>query len=65
MPAVVDGVYKQGKIELLETPPGAREGPVRVIILDAGASKPAPRFLTFGKYHGGRMSTPDDFKDAE
>jgi hypothetical protein len=41
------------------------EGRVRVIVLAAEPTKPPARLLTFGQYPTGRMSTLDDFKDAE
>lgn len=65
MTAIVEGIYKEGKIELLETPVGLREGRVRVILTEEPEQKPAPRYLQRGKYQGARMSTLDDFKEAE
>jgi len=64
MAAIVAGVYKQGKVELLETPAGIREGPVRVVLIEEVA-KPAPQPLTFGKYRTGTPSAPEDFRAAE
>ncbi len=65
MTAIVEGFYKQGKINLLETPQGLPEGPVRVIVIAQEQSKSPPCHLTFGKYRAGNMSSLDDFKDAE
>jgi hypothetical protein len=66
MTCIVQGVYKQGKIELLESPPGLPEGPVRVFIIPQdGQPRPPSRMITFGMYRGERMSTLEDFKDAE
>ena len=59
------GHLRQGKIELLETPSGLREGPVRVVLIEADPSPSPARYLTFGKYKGGCQSTLEDFKDAE
>jgi hypothetical protein len=64
VPTIVEGVYRQGTIELHAPPPGLRDGPVRVILLEPEPPKPTPHYLTFGKYKGGRLSTPDDFQDA-
>ena len=65
MTAIVEGVYKQGKIELLQVPAGVPEGRVRVILIPADdRPKPPPRMITFGMYPGDK-STLDDFKDAE
>jgi len=65
MTTIVEGFYKQGKIELLETPRGLPEGRVRVILISEEPAKPSPSYLTFGKYQTGRMSTFEDFKEAE
>jgi hypothetical protein len=65
MPTIVDGAYKQGTVQLHAPPPGLRDGPVRVILLEPEPAKPTLHYLTFGKSQGGRMSTPEDFKDAE
>jgi hypothetical protein len=63
MTTIVEGVYKQGKIDLLHPLPNVPEGHVRVIILAASPAPPQP--LVFGKYQTGRLSTPADFKDAQ
>ncbi len=66
MPAGVAGIYKEGKIELLERPTGIQEGPVRVILLQDRPGTSEPKYLHWGKYKDcGRMSTEDDFKIAE
>ena len=62
---IVPGIYRQGKLELLETPKGLPEGRVRVVLIEAEPAGPAPRQLTFGKYGSGRPSTPEDFQVAE
>ena len=67
MTALVTGIYKEGKIELLETPAALREGRVRVLVIEEPDRKPEPRYLQRGKYgsDSGRMSTLEDFKEAE
>ena len=65
MTAIVAGIYRQGKLELLEKPTGLREGRVRVVLTEESEQKPEPRYLVRGKYQGGRMSTLEDFKEAE
>jgi hypothetical protein len=65
MTAIVTGVYRQGKLELLETPQGLREGPVRVVLIEQEGPVPPRRHLTFGKYQGGRLSTLEDFRQAQ
>jgi hypothetical protein len=63
MTVMVPGIYKQGKIELLETPIGVREGRVRVLLVEEEEPKPAQRFLVRGKYKGD--TPPEAFKEAE
>jgi hypothetical protein len=65
MTAILEGHYKHGTIELWQAPPGLPEGRVRVIILADEHPKPPPSPLTCGKYRSGRMSTLEDFRDAE
>ncbi|HVC95833.1 MAG TPA: hypothetical protein VND64_19235 [Pirellulales bacterium] len=65
MTTVVEGFYRDGNIELSEPPRGLQEGPVRVILIAEDQPKPPPLYLTFGKYPTGRMSTIEDFKEAE
>jgi len=67
MTTLVTGIYKEGRIELLEPPPGLREGPVRVLVVEEPEEKPEPRYLQRGKYGAdpGRMSTLEDFEAAE
>ncbi len=64
MTAIVAGIYKQGKLELLETPTGLRDGRVRVVLIEEEPN-PAPRYLQFGKYKGDKDTTLEDFKEAE
>jgi hypothetical protein len=62
MTLTMEGIYTQGKIELLETPVGVREGRVRVVLTQEETS---PRHLVRGKYKTGRFSTLEDFAEAE
>jgi hypothetical protein len=64
MSAMVSGIYKDGKIELLEKPVGVPEGRVRVLLTEE-KPKPEPRYLVRGKYKGDKDTTLEDFKDAE
>ena len=64
MTAIVEGVYKQGKIELLQPPADLPEGRVRVIVMSEEGPKPPPRMMTFGMFPGD-SSTLEDFKEAE
>ena len=65
MTAVVAGIYKQGKLELLEKPVGLREGRVQVVLIEEPEPKPEPQYLVFGKYKGDYDTTLEDFKEAE
>ena len=65
MTSVVPGIYKQGKLELLEEPVGLREGRVRVVLIDEEPPKPVAHYLTFGKYRAGRLSTLEDFQGTQ
>ena len=65
MTSVVPGIYKQGKLELLEEPVGLREGRVRVVLIDEEPPTPVAHYLTFGKYRAGRLSTLEDFQSAQ
>lgn len=65
MTTMVTGVYKQGRIELLDPPAGLREGQVRVLLIQDQGPKPEPQYLVFGKYAGGKDITLEDFEDAE
>ena len=54
MTATVAGMYKEGKLELLEIPKGLREGRVRVVLTEeAKTEEPkeaTPQYLVRGKY---------------
>jgi hypothetical protein len=65
MPTLLLGEYREGVVTLREKPANVPEGGVRVLLVpDLGAAN-GPRMLAFGKHRGGRMSTPDDFREAE
>ncbi len=63
MTTIVEGFYRDGNIELSEAPRELQEGRDRAIAEEH--PKPPPTCLTFGKYRTGRMSTLEDFKQAE
>jgi hypothetical protein len=65
MTAIVEGLYKNGQIELLQAPLNLPDGRVRVILIAEESPKIPTCLLTFGKYRTGQLSTLDDFKDAE
>jgi hypothetical protein len=61
---IVEGVYKDGKIELLQPPQNLPEGRVRVVLIADDRLKPPPHILTYGKFPGD-TSTLDDFNEAQ
>jgi hypothetical protein len=65
MAAIISGIYRGGKIELLETPTGLREGRVQVMLIEEPEATSQPQYLVFGKYSGGKDPTLEDFKEAE
>jgi hypothetical protein len=68
MTAIVTGVYREGKLELLEMPLGLREGRVRVVLTEENPeSVEEPHRLIYGKYkdYPGRESTLEDFRETE
>lgn len=64
MTLTMEGVYTQGRIELLAPPPGVRDGRVLVTLTQEEVA-PAPCYLVRGKYKSERISTLEDFADAE
>jgi hypothetical protein len=65
MITTVEGVYKQGKIELLELPVGVQEARVLVTFLTQAINASPRRRMVYGQFAGARMATEDDFKIAE
>jgi hypothetical protein len=65
MTATVAGIYRGGRIELLGTPSGVREGPVLVTVQEMTERTPEPQLLPYGKYSEGRESTKEDFEITE
>jgi hypothetical protein len=71
MLTTVEGVYRNGQVELAEQPPGVKEARVFVTFVetkngDAPLIGDEPsRMLQYGKYAGPDMSTEEDFKIAE
>lgn len=66
MTAVVSGIFSQGKLELLQTPVGIRDGKVCVIVIEEDETKAPSSQIQFGMFSGGgRMSTEEDFRVGE
>lgn len=70
MRTTVEGIYKDGRVELDETPAVTGEKRVRVTFLDEepakGLEKPAKgQMIRFGMFAGPIETTEEDFKRAE
>jgi len=64
----VEGIYRNGVVELLEVPQAMEESRVIVTFLPSTpkASNPQPsKMITLGMFKGDRLSTEADFKVAE
>jgi hypothetical protein len=61
----IEGIYKDGKVELTEKPEGISEGRVIVTFLSTHAASKNTTLMTFGIFSGTNQSTKDDFKLAE
>lgn len=65
MLTTIEGIYKNGHVELLEKPGESQEVPVLVTFLEPQSNKAAGQMLQYGKYAGSRMTNEEDFKIAE
>ncbi len=70
MLTTIEGVYKDGRIELSETPEGTEESRVLVTFLEGGKANGSGqtgkgRMITFGMFPGLNGVTDEDFKAAE
>jgi hypothetical protein len=61
----VEGIYKNGRIELLETPTNIEEGRVIITFLEAKSTQEPQKLMTFGMFSGANRSTEEDFTIAE
>ncbi len=63
----IEGTFKDGKVELSETPHGLREAKVLVTFLESAQAQPHPQMMRFGQFSGPqeKMSTADDFRGVE
>ncbi len=64
MTTILEGICKQGRIDLVQPPPGLPEGRVRIILIADDRPQPLPRLLIFGKYPLDD-STLEDFRCAQ
>ncbi|PHJ63572.1 hypothetical protein VF14_12480 [Nostoc linckia z18] len=61
----VEGVYKHGKIELVEFPLDVLESRVIVTFLEPETTRKTTQIMQFGMFSGKHQSTEEDFKIAE
>lgn len=61
----IEGVYKNGTIELTEIPTGISESRVVVTFLQTESTVQAKAIMRFGMFAGLNQSTEEDFEIAE
>ncbi len=61
----IEGIYKQGNIELSELPDNVSESRVIVTFLEPKKAQQPKRMISFGMFSGKKQSTESDFKIAE
>jgi hypothetical protein len=61
----IQGIYRNGEIELLEPPQGITESQVFVTFLTPQLSRSTHSLMSFGMFAGVQQSTEADFKEAE
>jgi hypothetical protein len=61
----IQGIYRNGKVELAEIPKDITESQVFVTFFKPESVSRASQFMSFGMFSGSQQSTEADFKDAE
>jgi hypothetical protein len=61
----IQGIYRNGKIELAEVPQNITESQVFVTFLTSKSVSLDSQLMSFGMFSGSQQSTEFDFKDAE
>ncbi|MDB9307418.1 hypothetical protein PN471_01875 [Aphanizomenon sp. CS-733/32] len=61
----IEGIYKDGKVELKELPSDISESLVIVTFLKWGKNHPKNKIMKFGMFSGNNHSTEADFEIAE
>ena len=61
----IQGIYRNGKIELAEIPQDITESQVFVTFFKPESASRASQFMSFGMFSGSQQSTEADFRDAE
>jgi hypothetical protein len=61
----IQGIYRNGKVELAEIPQDITESQVFVTFFKPESVSRASQFMSFGMFSGSQQSTEADFRDAE
>jgi len=61
----IEGTYAEGKVELIEQPPGITHAKVLVTFLTTAENPQLPQLMRYGQFAGESFSTEDDFHTAE
>ncbi|MHC5934330.1 hypothetical protein [Nostoc sp.] len=61
----IQGIYRNGKIELAEVPQDITESQVFVTFLTSKSVSLDSQLMSFGMFSGSQQSTESDFQDAE
>lgn len=61
----IQGIYRNGKVELAEIPQDITESQVFVTFFKPQSVSRATQFMSFGMFSGSQQSTEADFRDAE
>jgi hypothetical protein len=61
----IEGIYKDGKVELRELPSDILESLVIVTFLESKKKQQKKQIMHFGMFSGNNQSTAEDFEVAE
>lgn len=61
----IQGIYRNGKVELAEIPKDITESQVFVTFFKPESVSRASQLMSFGMFSGSQQSTEADFRDAE
>jgi hypothetical protein len=61
----IQGIYRNGKVELAEIPQDITESQVFVTFFKPQLVSLTSQFMSFGMFSGSQQSTDADFRDAE
>ena len=59
----IQGIYRNGKVELAEIPKDITESQVFVTFFKTQSASLASQFMSFGMFSGSQQSTEADFRD--